>query len=98
MSYTIHVEANNPPGKRCTLYIRYAEKIGQHLGTPFSAVFHSPHPVQGRIAPTLLVGGVTLIPANGEVLLPGDVHAALPDAPAELLETLTAIHRVTMTD
>ncbi|MHB1291429.1 MAG: hypothetical protein ACYCY5_04480 [Sulfuricella sp.] len=51
MSYPIHVEANNPPGKCCTLYIRYAEKIGQHLGTPLSAGFHSPHPVQGRIAP-----------------------------------------------
>lgn len=97
MSYTIHVEANNPPGKRCTLYIRYAEKIGQHLGTPFSAVFHSPHSVQGRIAPALLVGGVALVPANGEVLLPRDVCAALADAPVELLEILTGVHQATMT-
>jgi len=97
MIYTIHVEANNPPGKRCTLYIRYAEKIGQHLGTPFSAIFHSPHPVQGRITPALLVGGVALVPANGEVLLPQDVCAALTDAPSELLETLTAAHQATMT-
>lgn len=98
MSYTIHVEANNPPGKRCTLYIRYAEKIGQHFGTPFSAHFHSPHPAQGRIAPALLVGGVALVPANGEVLLPQDVYVALADAPAELLETLTAAHQATLTD
>ncbi len=96
MSHAIHVEANNPPGKRCTLYLRYAEKIGQHLGTPFSAIFHSPHPVQGRIAPALLVGGVALVPANGEVLLPDDIHAALPDAPAELLETLIEVHQTTM--
>lgn len=98
MNHTIHVEANNPPGKRCTLYIRYAEKVGQHLGTPFSAIFHSPHPVQGRITPALLVGGVALVPAHGEVLLPQDVCAALADAPAELLETLTAAHQATMTD
>lgn len=98
MNHPIHVEANNPPGKRCTLYIRYAEKIGQHLGTPFSAIFHSPHPVQGRIAPALLVGGVALVPAHGEVLLPQDVCAALADAPAGLLETLTAAHQATMTD
>ena len=97
MSYTIHVEANNPPGKRCTLYIRYAEKIGQHLGAPFSANFHSPHPLQGRITPALLMGGVALVPENGDVLLPSDVRAALPDAPAELLETLTEVHRATMT-
>ncbi|MDP2828068.1 MAG: hypothetical protein Q8O37_05625 [Sulfuricellaceae bacterium] len=97
MSHIVHVEANNPPGKRCTLYIRYAEKIGQHLGMPFSANFHSPHPVQGRISPALLVGGVALVPQNGDVLLPGDVRAALPDAPTELLETLTEVHRVTMT-
>ena len=43
MSYIIHIEANNPPGKRCTLYIRYAERIGQHLGTPFST-----RPIQYR--------------------------------------------------
>lgn len=98
MKHPIHVEANNPPGKRCTLYLRYAEKIGQHLGTPFSAIFHLPHPVQGRIAPALLVDGVALIPANGDVLLPGDVHATLPNAPAELLEALSEIHRATMTD
>lgn len=98
MNHPIHVEANNPPGKRCTLYIRYAEKVGQHLGAPFSAIFHSPHPVQGRIAPALLVRGVALVPAHGEVLLPQDVCAALADAPAELLETLTAAHQATMTD
>jgi cystathionine gamma-synthase len=98
MSYTIHIEANNPPGKRCTLYLRYAEKIGQHLGTPFSAIFHSPHPVQGRIAPALLVKGVVLVPANGEVLLPQDVCAALTDAPLELHEILSAVHQATMTD
>lgn len=98
MSHPLHVEANNPPGKRCTLYIRYAEKIGQHLDAPFSAIFHSPHPVRGRIAPALLIGGVALVPANGEVLVPQDICAALADAPAELLETLTAAYRTTMTD
>lgn len=98
MKHPIHVEANNPPGKRCTLYLRYAEKIGQHLGTPFSALFHSPHPVQGRIAPSLLVGGVALVPANGEVPLPQDVCAALADGPEELLATLAEVHRATMTD
>lgn len=98
MSYTIHVEANNPPGKRCNLYIRYAEKIGRHFGTSFSAHFHSPHPVHGRITPVLLVGGMVLVPANGEVLLPQDVCAALGDAPAELLEILNAAHQATLTD
>lgn len=98
MKHPIHVEANNPPGKRCTLYLRYAEKIGQHLGTPFSALFHSPHPVQGRIAPSLLVGGVALVPANGEVLLPNDVCAALSEAPEELLAPLAEVYRATMTD
>lgn len=98
MKHPIHVEANNPPGKRCTLYLRYAEKVGQHLGTPFSAIFHSTHPVQGRIAPALLVGGVALVPANGEVLLPQDVCAALTNGPEELLATLAEVHRATMTD
>ncbi|MBZ0105981.1 MAG: hypothetical protein K8H84_10175 [Sulfuricella denitrificans] len=98
MSYAIHVEANNPPGKRCTLYLRYAEKIGQHLGTSFSAIYHPPHPVQGRIAPALRVSGVALLPASGEVLLPQDVCAALPGASDELLTILTAVHQATMTD
>lgn len=97
MSCTIRIEANNPPGKRCTLYIRYAEKIGQLLGAPFSVTFHPPHPVQGRIAPALLVDGVALAPSSGEVLLPQDVCAALDDAPAELLEMLAEVHRATMT-
>jgi hypothetical protein len=38
-----------------------------------------------------------LVPANGHVLLPSDVRAALPDAPSELLETMTAAHQATMT-
>lgn len=98
MSHAIHVEANNPPGKRCTLYLRYAEKIGQHFGTSFSAIYHPPHPVQGRIAPALRVNGVALAPASGEVLLPQDICAALPDVPENLLETLVAVHQATMTD
>lgn len=98
MKHPIHVEANNPPGKRCTLYLRYAEKVGQHLGTPFSAIFHSPHPVQGRIAPALLVGGVALVPANGKVLLLQDVCAALTNGPEELLATMAEVHCATMTD
>jgi cystathionine gamma-synthase len=98
MNYTVHVEANNPPGKRCTLYLRYAEKIGQHLCLPFSANYHASHPTQGRIAPSLLVAGAALAPQNGDVLLPTDVHAALPDASMELLETLIEVHRVKMTD
>lgn len=97
MNRAIHVEANNPPGKRCTLYIRYAEKIGRHLDTPFSVNFHPPHPVRGRMAPALLLGGVALVPANGEVLLPQDVCAALADAPAELLDILAEVHQATMT-
>jgi hypothetical protein len=36
-----------------------------------------------------------LVPANGEVLLPQDICAALADAPAELQETLFAVHPMT---
>lgn len=39
-----------------------------------------------------------LVPANGEGLLLQDICAALADAPAELQETLFAVHQTTMTD
>ena len=90
----IHLEANNPPGKRCALYLRYAEKIGQFTGKPFSATYHPARTGQGRITPGLSIAGKTLIPSNGDTLSPQDIYTTLPDATPELLEALIGAQRV----
>lgn len=48
------------PASAVPYNIRYAEKIGQYLGTPFPAGFHSSHPVQGRICAGLESVGLNL--------------------------------------
>lgn len=93
----IHLEANNPPGKRCSLYLRYAEKAGQLGQFPVTAIFRPALAEQERITPTLSINGKTIIPSNGETLSPHDVFAAIPDAAPELLAALieaqgTAFH------
>lgn len=87
----IHLEANNPPGKRCSLYLRYAEKAGQLGQFPVTVSFHPSLVEQERITPTLSINGKTVIPANGETLSPQDVFAALPDATPELLAALIEV-------
>lgn len=89
----IEIEANNPPGKHCTLYIGYAQKIGQQLGVPFSVIFHPSATEQGRITPTMRIGGITLTPSNSETLSPGDICAALGNDRAGLLTDLTEVQQ-----
>lgn len=90
----IHLEANNPPGKRCALYLRYAEKAGQLGQFPVSVTFRPALAEQERITPTLSINGKAIIPSNGEILSPQDIFAALPDAVPELLAALIEIQGV----
>lgn len=90
----IHLEANNPPGKRCALYLRYAEKAGQLGQFPVSVTFRPALTEQERITPTLSIDGKAISPSNGETLSPQDVFAAMPDAAPELLAALIDIQGV----
>jgi len=87
----IHLEANNPPGKRCSLYLRYAEKAGQLGQLPVTVAFRPSLVEQERITPTLSINGKAIIPSKGETLSPQDVFAAMPDAAPELLAALIEI-------
>lgn len=84
----IHLEANNPPGKRCSLYLRYVEKAGQLGNTAVTVTFRPAHAAQERITPTLSINGKVIVPSNGDTLSPQDVFAAAPDATPELLAAL----------
>ncbi len=84
----IHLEANNPPGKRCSLYLRYAEKAGQLGKFVFTVTFRPALAEQERIKPTLSINGKAVTPSNGDTLSPQDIFAAIPDAAPEWLAAL----------
>lgn len=87
----IHLEANNPPGKRCSLYLRYAERAGLLGKSAVTVTFRPAIAAQERITPTLSIDGKAIIPSNGDTLSPQDVFAAMPDAAPELLAALIEV-------
>lgn len=71
----VTVVSKDPPGGRCTLYMRYAETIAEGCGAEIEIVY----PATGSELepPALLVGGRLIAPADGLILSPMDVHLGL---------------------
>lgn len=88
----IAIEANTPPGKRCNLYLRYAEKIGQQTGKPFTVTFHPARCEQERITPWISLDGKRIEPADGQTLSPTDIVTALGGGNDELLAGLREVY------
>lgn len=71
----ITIVSKNPPGGRCTLYMRYAEAIAEMCAVEIETVFPT---TDGEVdPPALLVDGRLIAPVDGLMLSPMDVHIGL---------------------
>lgn len=71
----VTVVSKDPPGGRCTLYMRYARVIAEACGAEIETVYPA---TGGEVAPpALLVDGRLIAPADGLILSPMEVHLGL---------------------
>ncbi len=80
MSSHIRVISQNPPGGRCGLYAAYAAVLAAHLGAATEVMFSSVRDAHGMGFPSLLLNGHPVQPADGVILMPVDLCAALAAA------------------
>ena len=71
----ITIMSKQPPGGRCSLYMRYAETLKQHLGIEFDIRFCD----DGVEVPppAMLIDDVLVAPSDGVILSPEDIAASL---------------------
>ncbi|HEY6096027.1 MAG TPA: hypothetical protein VIU93_13845 [Gallionellaceae bacterium] len=102
MTEQIKIIVQDPPGGRCTLYTRYAILLESLLGLQRSIVLSGRRQAHGEGYPSMVLCSRVLMPADGIMLTPEDVYAALlaagvdlPGAP-DLLQQLESVHAVFM--
>lgn len=71
MTLEVAVRSNQPPGKRCKLYMAYAAELGESLGFEVSILF--PNWGEQPAPPALIVGGTVVQPSDGVTVSPDDV-------------------------
>lgn len=71
----ITIVSKDPPGGRCTLYMRYAKAIAEQCGAEVQTVF--PGAGNAFQPPALLVNGRPIDPADGLILSPMDVYTGI---------------------
>jgi cystathionine gamma-synthase len=76
----VRVISQHPPGGRCSLYAAYAEVLAAHLGTRMEVVVTTERDAHGSGFPSLWLNGLPVQPADGVILMPADVCAALAAA------------------
>jgi cystathionine gamma-synthase len=77
MDLDVRVVSQHPPGGRCTLYAGYADVLAAHLDARMEVVFSTERDAHGSGFPSLLVNGQAVQPADGVILMPADITAAL---------------------
>lgn len=73
----IRVISQYPPGGRCTLYAGYAEALASLPGARVEVAFTALRDAHGTGYPSLLLDGAAVAPADGVILMPADIFAAL---------------------
>lgn len=80
MDLQVSVVSQHPPGGRCTLYAGYAEVLATRLDARTEVVFSAERDAHGSGFPSLLLNGRPVKPADGVILMPADLCAALAAA------------------
>jgi cystathionine gamma-synthase len=80
MVLQIRVVSQHPPGGRCTLYAGYAEVLAACLDARAEVAFSTERGAHGSGFPSLLLNGQPVQPADGAILMPADLCAALAAA------------------
>ncbi len=73
----IRVISQQPPGGRCTLYAGYAEVLASLSDARTEVTFTVLRDAHGTGYPSLLLDGMPVPPADGVILMPADILAAL---------------------
>jgi len=73
----ICVISKNPPGGRCTLYAGYAQALQLHLPANLDLRYSDHQDAHGEGFPSFLIDDEALQPADGVILMPDDILAAL---------------------
>ena len=78
---TVTILSKQPPGGRCSLYLRYAEALHQALGLQPEVRY-----CDGSAAvppPAMLVGDRLITPSDGVIVSPEDIVLSLSDGLGE---------------
>jgi cystathionine gamma-synthase len=83
----ITIVSKHPPGGRCTLYAGYADVLARRLGAEVAVNYSDVAGAHSGGYPSFILDGESLLPADGVILMPADLCAALEgqDVAAEIL-------------
>ncbi|MEA3274066.1 MAG: hypothetical protein U9Q81_01965 [Pseudomonadota bacterium] len=71
----ITILSKEPPGGRCSLYMRYAETLHERLGLDFDVRYCD---ASAEVPPPAMLLGDTLVaPSDGVIVSPEDIAASL---------------------
>ena len=73
----VQIISQHPPGGRCTLYAGYADVLERHLAASARLLFSTTRDAHGEGFPSLWLNGAAVQPADGVILMPADILAAL---------------------
>ncbi|HDK37809.1 MAG TPA: hypothetical protein ENG92_02175 [Thiolapillus brandeum] len=80
--------SKQPPGGRCTLYIRYAEAASRHPAISHEVKYKETDE-ESPPAPSMLIDGQVIEPSDGVILSPEDVvHGLKEKMPDKELDDL----------
>ena len=83
------VMSKQPPGGRCSLYLRYAETLRDRFGVDTEVQYCEGE--RAGEAPTMLVEGVVVEPADGVIVAPEDLVQGLRGHfDVAVIDTITA--------
>jgi len=74
---TVTIIAKQPPGGRCSLYLRYAQALNQALG--FATEVRYGDEGASAAAPAMLIGDRLITPADGVIVSPEDIAVSCSD-------------------
>ena len=78
---SIKVMSKQPPGGRCSLYMRYADVLRRRLGGEIEVLYCGE--TDAVPPPALLIGDRQVAPSDGVILSPEDIAASFRDRFAE---------------
>ena len=88
----ITVLSKQPPGGRCTLYIRYAKAISRHMGVDAQVKYCESGEKDADTPPALLIGETRIEPADGVIVSPEDLIKGLSSSFSS--DELIDLHRI----
>ena len=88
----ITILSKQPPGGRCTLYIRYAEALCRHLDIHSEITYCESDWECVANPPAMLIGEILIKPSDGVIVSPEDLINSLQDRFSE--DKLNGLHQI----